>query len=335
MNNDTSWLLTLHALHRTLHAASPAGFFPPAQASVQLRGTHSLATDAGWHVQVHTDARPVLVNPWFSLAGALGALPLAFTEQLGRDRTQRTTAPQDFLDIFNHRAQSLLYRTLCQCHVTLSGSDGSHLGHAALLAALCGIPPGGERRATTPPQAHVPLGALTAHAALFARRVRSAAALVQLLRAQFALEIRLQEFTGTRHELPAPMLTRLGTCHGRNNDLGRDALLGTRAMLVDGGITIVVVLHTQQDFARVQRDELIAQLQNLARTYVGHSLDIDIDVELPRRLLPAAQLGSHARHDGVRGFGFGVLGKVQDARRVRLRIHRQGQEPRRLRPSVK
>ena len=317
VKNNGSWLLTLHALLRQRSDVSLGEFFPPTHEAVQLRGTHTLATNQGWQLQDEA-GKTVLVNPHFSLAGPVGALPLVFTEQLGKQRSQRPTAMQDFFDIFNHRAQSLLYRALCKSRATLNHGHiaGAHGSHTVLLTALCGIAPAsGDWQKTSRP-----LTAFAAHAGLFARRVRSTAALTQLLRSYFLLDIHVHEFTGRPQDVPPSLHTQLGLRQGRNNTLGSNALLGTRTLIADARITVIVQIHTQDDFERVQNDDVLAQLPPVVHAFAGYAIDVDVEIHTPTRFLPPARLNAEPRHSSAMGCGFGVMGKAPTHSNTCLRL---------------
>jgi len=319
-NGNTSWLLTLHSLLLHRREGTIGRFSPPAQEVVQLRGTHTLAISQAWQLQGEFGGKAMLINPHFSLAGPVGALPLVFTEQMGKHRSQRPTAMQDFFDIFNHRAQSLLYRALCKCRATLNHDEiaGAHSSHVVLLNALCGLPPASDELQNT----KRPLTAFASHAGLFFRRVRSTAALTQLLRSYFLLDARVREFTGRPEAVPSSLHTKLGVHKGRNNSLGHNVLLGTRTLIADARITVAIRIHSQEEFDRVHNDDLLAKLQPVVHAFAGYAIDVDVEIDTPTCFLRQVRLNAERLLSGSRGFGFGVIGTPLARSNTCLRLYR-------------
>ncbi len=63
--------------------------------------------------------QPVLSTPVFGLGGPDGPLPYAYQEWLQQRARQKDHAPAEFLDLFQHRLLSLLYRVLRKHRVAL------------------------------------------------------------------------------------------------------------------------------------------------------------------------------------------------------------------------
>ena len=86
----------------------------PTLEAVRFRGAPSLAFPASEIVEVRVpdapDGQAELVVRFFGLAGGQGPVPHPFPELLLERIASRDTAARDFLDIFNHRLVSLLYR---------------------------------------------------------------------------------------------------------------------------------------------------------------------------------------------------------------------------------
>uniref|UniRef100_UPI0035A0240A type VI secretion system baseplate subunit TssG n=1 Tax=Pseudomonas aeruginosa TaxID=287 RepID=UPI0035A0240A len=112
--------------------------------------------------------QPVLSTPVFGLGGPDGPLPYAYQEWLQQRARQKDHAPAEFLDLFQHRLLSLLYRVLRKHRVALGFAVPAATPVQAQLRALSGLLPKAlqERLA-------LPDSAVLARTALFAGGRRS------------------------------------------------------------------------------------------------------------------------------------------------------------------
>jgi type VI secretion system protein ImpH len=156
------------------------------------------------------------------LAGVLGPLPPPVSELVVERAFRKDTAFRDFLDIFNHRLVSLLYRARKKYRPALDrhGPDRGRI--ASVLHAFLGL--------ATP---HL-LGrmdmrdrALLPYAGLVVDRHRSTVGLVRLLEDYFETGVAVVPFRGQWNVIEKDDVTCIGTS-GRNQLLGRDTILGGR-----------------------------------------------------------------------------------------------------------
>lgn len=112
--------------------------------------------------------QPVLSTPVFGLGGPDGPLPYAYQEWLQQRARQKDHAAAEFLDLFQHRLLSLLYRVLRKHRVALGFAVPAATPVQAQLRALSGLLPKAlqERLA-------LPDSAVLARTALFAGGRRS------------------------------------------------------------------------------------------------------------------------------------------------------------------
>lgn len=143
--------------------------------------------------------QPVLSTPVFGLGGPDGPLPYAYQEWLQQRARQKDHAPAEFLDLFQHRLLSLLYRVLRKHRVALGFAVPAATPVQAQLRALSGLLPKAlqERLA-------LPDSAVLARTALFAGGRRSLAGFAGLVRQHFGVEARLDAYQGAWKEIPAP-----------------------------------------------------------------------------------------------------------------------------------
>lgn len=190
--------------------------FSPSQIS-SLR-EESITAEANAPVQ----SRLVLHTPVFGLGGPDGPLPYAYQEWLQQRARLKDRGTAAFLDLFQHRLLSLLYRVQLKYRIALPYQHPQRSPVYQQLLALCGLLP---RPMDT--LALVPERALIARTGLLANGRRSLAGLQSLLKHHFQLPVRLEGFQGGWRHIAEANQTVLGGL-GRNLELGRNAICGTR-----------------------------------------------------------------------------------------------------------
>lgn len=167
-------------------------------------------------------SRLVLHTPVFGLGGPDGPLPYAYQEWLQQRARVKDHGTSAFLDLFQHRLLSLLYRVHLKYRIALPYQAPEHSPVYQQLLALCGLLP---RPMHT--LALVPEKVLIARAGLLANGRRSLAGLQSLLKHHLQLPVHLQGFQGGWRPISPANQTCLGR-QGRNRVLGRTAICGTR-----------------------------------------------------------------------------------------------------------
>lgn len=223
-------------------------------ASIRFRSTVRFARPATAldHVElVPTSPRgtlqPVLWVNFIGLAGIQGPLPLIYTERIFRNLRAQDGAAAAFLDIFNHRIIQLSYTI----QRWLPGyapvrPEESPLGQMVLgmngLESLYGF---GARpsRCSLPSQnptatQQMLVQTVLTFKTLFWKKVRSAAALQQVLEHYFGVRVEIRPMRGAFLTLDSP--TRLGPSRGQCLTLGRDVLLGDRVWEQGHGVDIIL-----------------------------------------------------------------------------------------------
>lgn len=177
-------------------------------------------------------SRLVLHTPVFGLGGPDGPLPYAYQEWLQQRARLKDRGTAAFLDMFQHRLLSLLYRVQLKYRIALPYQAPQHSPIYQQLLALCGLLP---RPMET--LALVPEKALIARTGLLANGRRSLAGLQSLLKHHFQLSVRLEGFQGGWRSIAKANQTCLGR-QGRNLQLGRNAICGTRVWDQQLGVRI-------------------------------------------------------------------------------------------------
>lgn len=167
-----------------------------------------------------------LVSAVLSLAGAQGPLPVAFTELLLEQQRRRDDSGLAFLDIFNRRTLSFLYRSRIKHRLALQSGHPGASAVVGLIDALSGL---GLAAGARGPQGEWPW---MRHAALQAAAPRSMASLQALLADGMGLKVQGHSLTGAWITLPAHERAVLGRPKGATAQalrLGINGSLGLKA----------------------------------------------------------------------------------------------------------
>ncbi|RON08953.1 type VI secretion protein [Pseudomonas brassicacearum] len=246
-----------------------SGTAPQAEA-LRLRGplTPLFAASQVESLTDETGHKPTLTTPVFGLGGPDGPLPYAYQEWLQQRARAKDYAPAEFLDLFQHRLLSLLYKVLRKHRIAVGFSVPSATPVHAQLRALTGLLSKSlhERLA-------IPDAAVLACSALFADGRRSLAGFAAIVREQFELPVELSAYDGAWREIPPASRSRLQP-GGRNLQLGRSAVAGTRVWDEHAGIRMTLgPLTPAQAAAFLPDGEAHADLASLSALYFGPDLD--------------------------------------------------------------
>jgi len=267
-------LQALLLLERAQPQATPLGQgIDPRREAVRLRGplTPLFAASQVARLEFTEQAQPILSTPVFGLGGPDGPLPYAYQEWLQQRARLKDHGPAEFLDLFQHRLLSLLYRILCKHRVAIGFVPPQDSPVQDQLRALTGLLP----RALQGRQA-IPDGLITARAGLFAGARRSLAGFETIVRHHFAVSVRLEQFQGAWREIPAASRSCLGR-PGRNVALGQTAVAGKRVWDEHAGVRIVLGPLTGKRYTTfLPEGAAHVQLAALADFYFGPDLDCSL-----------------------------------------------------------
>lgn len=236
------------------------------------------------------DSGPVemIVNV-LGLAGALGPLPPAVSELIVERAFRRDTAFRDFLDIFNHRLVSLLYRARKKYRPALDARSPDSGRVASVLHALLGL--------ATPQllgRMELPDRALLPYTGLIVDRRRSAVGLVRLLEDYFEIAVAIVPFRGAWNVIEQEDCTRIGLT-GANQLLGRNAVLGGRVWDEEAAIEVrlgPLTLDQFLAFLPIGRSHraLVAAVRFYLRAEVGFAFRLQIAAgEIPELRIGRAE----------------------------------------------
>lgn len=278
------------------HLTSPGQGADPTKEIVHFRSAVKLEFPASDIAEVkHRKDIPVDDQPqaptemsvnFLGLAGCLGALDIPSTELVLQREAQNDNALKDFLDIFNHRLVSLLYRIRKQHRVGLGSATPGKDPVARYLYSLIGM--------ETPRmkgRMHVRDRALLYYAGILAQQPRSIAGLERILTDYFQLPVKTKQFVGQWCDLEESQWTTIGES-GANQRLGRDAVVvGTRVWDQHARFEIQLGPLGLKDFESFLPTEWrFGVLFDLVRFYVKDEFEFNVRLILKVEEIPAVKL---------------------------------------------
>jgi type VI secretion system protein ImpH len=225
-----------------------------------------------------------------SLLGPNGPLPLGLTEQVLE--VSNGVNRRDFLDIFHHRMNCLLYRAWAEAEpvIGLDRMSGNKPSFPSRVAAVSGYLHAWETGAEDDLSIHFKLH----HAGQFSRTVRTAAELKQLLQACLGLPCSIHQNVRQMLTLEDEDVVILGKKECR---LANNFTLGKRVPDVQFGFLLVLGPLTQEEYDRfdTQKTQLIPQLHALIRNWLGLQYNWAIQLNIKSTSARPFRLGQGVR----------------------------------------
>lgn len=264
--------------------------FDPHQEAVRFQSNNGLSFPASDVQEVVSPAGQslparMLVN-FLGLAGAHGPLPHPFTELILERIRQRDTALRDFLDIFNHRLVSLMYRAGKVHRVSLTSKSPEQSPITGYLYSFLGLglPPLRERM-------KVKDRSLLFYSGLVCQEPRSAAGLEHVLADYFQVRVSLREFEGQWQNLEPDQWTRLGRS-GNNQLLGQNTVLGKRYWDQQGCFQVQLgPMSFLQFLDFLPNGSAYQPLCELVRFYAGMEFNFSFSLKILPYHVPQSRLG--------------------------------------------
>jgi len=204
------------------------------------------------------------------LTGPTGVLPQHYTRQVQQRIKQHDYALADFLDMFNHRLISLLYRAWAKYRLTVDFEDHQSQGKQSpatrAIQSLAGQYSGLYYETPLYFAGH------------FARQTRSASSLQTLLQDYLQHPVSLESFMGRWLQIGKKDRLCIGSNgFGRNNRLGDGVLPGNRVWDVQSKCQINIGPITYAEHERLLPDTSeFKELETLIRSYVPAHLLIEL-----------------------------------------------------------
>ena len=327
-------------------ATSPAAGSDPCAEPVRFRSRVALEFPASdvHEIRFPHLRRPEMLVNFMGLAGALGPLPLPLTEMilasprgpLIEDETgmpRREPPPAiDFLDIFNHRLISLMYRVR-QTHrpaLTSRRPEDGQIAHC--LFALIGLGQPGLRGRLL----GVEDRSLLRYSGILARRPRSAAGLRRMLSDYFGVPVHVRQFVGRWQRLDRSQWTVLGGPRGRNARLGVNAIAGTRVWDEQSLIEVGLGPLPREKFLALLPEEIVlGTLRARLQEFLALPIWVATQAALRDSLAEVqAMLLDSAAHEELSGLLREYLAKLDAARGAEVRGVAQDLQARLPRPGA-
>ncbi|EIK95418.1 hypothetical protein PMM47T1_16555 [Pseudomonas sp. M47T1] len=256
------------------------GTAPHAEA-LRLRGplTPVFAPSEVQRLEQTDDQPPVMTSPIFGLGGPDGPLPYAYQEWLQQRARLKDDAPAAFLDLFQHRLLSLLYRVMRKHRVAIGFTPPDASPVQRQLRALTGLLPHTlqERQA-------LPDAAVLARSALFAGGRRSLAGFAAIVRQHFGLCAAAHAYEGAWRQVPVASRSVLKV-GARNLTLGRTAVAGTWVWDEHAGVRLELgPLSREQSRRFLPGAPSHLELADLHALYFGPDLDCTLVLRVRGRV---------------------------------------------------
>ncbi len=279
----------------------PVGFdHAPLREAVRLKAAASLAhphtalRDARRAREGTLESGPLeLQAQFFGLVGAVGVLPLHYTELVLRREHLKDASLRDFLDVFHHRALSLFYRASRKYALGLAYEHGARFSadpddFSAALQSFAGLSP--TRRARSLAER-----ARLEFAGHFSDQRRSQLALEGLLREQLGAPVQVRQFVGQWLHLDPDECSRLSARphgDGSTQRLGAGFVLGSRVWDVVSRIAVRVGPLDREQLRSLRPDgRLLRELAALVRDFTHGSCDALLECLVRPEAAPALRLG--------------------------------------------
>ena len=221
------------------------------------------------------------------LAGVLGPLPPPVSELIVERSFRKDTALRDFLDIFNHRLVSLLYRARKKYRPAVDPKSPENGRVARVLYSFLGLGmPHLQGRMEMRDRALLP------YAGLAVDRYRSTVGLQRLLEDYFGVGVEIVQLTGRWDAIESNDQTQIGAS-GQNQILGQGAILGRKLWSDDAGFEVQLgPLQFAQFVAFLPNGAAFRALVAAVRYYVREELAFTFRLTLAAGEVPAMRLGS-------------------------------------------
>lgn len=226
----------------------------------------------------------------FGLYGAMGALPHHYTELIVERQRAKDFSLREFLDLFQHRLVSHLYRAWAKYRLPITVEETPPLVASPIenvLLSLAGI----STRGMPSKDASTSRCAM-AYIAHFSSRPRCAVALRQLLSDWLGLPVRVHQFQGQWLAIDQHQRTTLQIIRSPRNQLGGGVVLGQSVWSVESRFTAEIgPTHYARYCELLPEASQFREVWETVRLYAGIGLDFDIRPVLRKSEIPRCRLG--------------------------------------------
>ena len=248
----------------------------------------SAISGAEWNEE---KARLELKLCFTGLLGPNGPMPIHLTEYvLDRRNHSGDRTLEMFLNVFQHRIYSLLYRAWALNQPTVDFEETAGQRHTHYLRCLVGLGTGGTEQRDTVPDA-APLF----YSGWMGTLSRSPSGLAAILSDYLRVPVEVQPFQGMWLDLPYDSQCRLGESP-TTGLLGTTCVAGERIWVSHLKFRLRIgPLRWSEYESLLPQGKAFKQVDEWVRSYLGDELFWEAQLVLRREAVPACQLGSGAR----------------------------------------
>ena len=214
----------------------------------------------------------------FGLTGAMGVLPLVYTEWLiERESRYNDRSAKAYLDIFNHRMYCLAYMAWHKIHCSSQlYLDEDHIISDVILS-LCGM--------QQTPYCFPGLQ----HARFYAGPVRSLSGLEQMLKQSYQIPIQVEPFYGCWEEISHPEKCILGK---NILPLGSGPVIGSFRWDINSGFKVIIGPTDVMSAKKFMAGGVYHQsVKEQIKLYVGIALNFYLEIKIDSSSMPWIPLG--------------------------------------------
>jgi type VI secretion system protein ImpH len=248
-----------------------------------------------------TDYRKIeLFVNFMGMTGALGVLPIHYTELIMDRARQKDTSLHAFLDIFSHRLISHFFRAWEKYRFPIAYERSQHQkgeidSFTEFLFDIAGLGTRGLRGNLA-----ISDESLLPYTGLIAQKPHSAVALQQILSDYFHINVEVKQFFGQWLWLEENDLTLIGT---QNNRLGLNTIIGKRIWDDQTKFRLVIGAVGFKEFlAFLPNGSAYPALLSLVKFFVGEEFDFDVQLRLKAKEVPACILTTRAKRRPMLGW---------------------------------
>ena len=281
----------VRTLERLQPERRPVGQFShPSREVVRFAAHQSVSFPASeiQALQFRDDQHPLMTVNIMGLTGPLGVLPLVYTELVAERARARDTTLRDFLDIFNHRMVSFLYRAWRKYRFVVACEQGERDLVSAHVRDLIGLGTSGLQNRQS-----VADEALVFYGGFLAQQPRSATVLEQLLADYFDIEVEVEQFAGAWYRLDENTQCCLGAGEPASELLGAGAVVGDEVWDQQSVVRVKIgplSLSRYLDF--LPTGSAYQPLRDITRFFAGNEIDFEVQLVLRRGEVPSCELGA-------------------------------------------
>ena len=239
-------------------------------------------------VRSESDKSPHQLSVNFmGLAGVTGPLPAPYSDLILSRLKEKDGALKDFLDMFNHRLISLMYRVRKTLRIGFDSKPPDQTAYARYLFSLIGLGTDGLSD-----RMRLRDRSLLFYTAVLSQKPRSMSGLESILSHYFGVIVKGKQLCGGWCFLAQDQHTQIGV-RGQNNCLGQSAVVGTRIWDQQSRFELHIGPLSYQEFIGfLPTGSAYISLCTLVRFYAGEESDFDLVLSLKKDTVEIGRLSA-------------------------------------------